>query len=122
MFKAIVFSLLYLGSSNLYTSTEFEDVMKQVVFDVDDQNEIIEVVLKYQKEQRKFEKSLEKKVDGFQDLIAKNKRSRDAVDAFLVDASSLYRDYYKVSIDYQLQIKSLFTDREWNELVKIYLR
>ncbi|MGL1886430.1 MAG: hypothetical protein OCD76_07940 [Reichenbachiella sp.] len=120
MLRVIILSLLYLGSANMYVDAEFEKATKKVVKDKAQMKKILKAAAKFEKEQKAFNKKIEKQVGNFQDMYDEDLVSKEGLEEYFENVKFIYSEYYKEGIDDQLAIKALFSDREWNELVKIY--
>lgn len=122
MFKFIALSVVYLGAGNIYIGEEFSRITELVVDNKSDRNRIEKSIADYEKEQKRFEKKLEKALKNFSKSNTGESFSIDELKVFIKGVTQQHSDFIKISIDKQLEIKSLYEDREWNLLIKHYLK
>jgi arsenate reductase-like glutaredoxin family protein len=120
MLTVVVLSLLYVGSSNIYTTTEFKKSVKKYVKDRKREKAIIYELKDFKKEQQGFEKTLNGHTATFQKYYDDKVLNEEVIVDFFERIKTSYVGYYEERLDNREAISKQLTPEEWSSIVNRY--
>lgn len=120
MLTVVVLSLLYVGSANMYATTDFERDIKKIIKDKSREEQVLKEIKSSQRTQEEMEAELGGKLIEFQSHYDKENISEDVVVDFFEGIKILYAEYYRNGINDRQGIAEALTSEEWNAVVEKY--
>lgn len=116
MLRVIVLSLIYVGSANMFTDSNFKRTIKKAVTDKSRKTEVTNKVNDYNASQAAFEKSLNIKVGEFQVMYDGDNVTQAGMIEYFDEVEDMYTDYYHGLVDQRIEIAGLLNVGEWTAL------
>lgn len=120
MLTVVVLSLLYVGSANIYTTSDFKKNVKKIVDNKAREKAIVLELKEFKKEQQIFENTLNSHTGTFQKYYDDKVLTEEVFRDFFDDIKESYVSYYENRLDNRRGIIDNLSDSEWDEIVSKY--